>query len=250
MVRFGFQSQTKKIVRYFLESLIGRNFLGLRSPRWIDDFDVSRCQVCHSRFRANFISTSRHHCRSCGRCICGKCSTEKLTLEYCLSQGEVRVCDECFDEFNNRPRKLTLTTRRIDKTILFGDFLSTKTGNIVWIALEEDHQLHVYGARLDQVEDYIISLVACRKLTFHSFIRTFTFEDRDRIYQFTIEPSHRIELPNNDELRDRWKTSFDRLSFSVNLWFEAIQLAKSKCLPGWYLQKRISSDSGVSFSSN
>jgi hypothetical protein len=34
--------------------------------------------------------------------------------------------------------------------------------------------------------------------------------------------------------------------FYTNLWFEAMQLARSTTLPDWYIRKRDSADSGVS----
>jgi hypothetical protein len=42
------------------------------------------------------------------------------------------------------------------------------------------------------------------------------------------------------------KNSDTKLIFYTNLWFEAIQLARSTTLPNWYIRKRDSADSGVS----
>ena len=47
---------------------------------------------------------------------------------------------------------------KIDQTILFGDFRPVNSGTIIWIALQEDYQLHIYGAKLDQAEEYAIRL--------------------------------------------------------------------------------------------
>jgi hypothetical protein len=42
------------------------------------------------------------------------------------------------------------------------------------------------------------------------------------------------------------KNSDTKLIFYTNLWFEAIQLARSTTLPNWYIRKRDSADSGIS----
>lgn len=50
--------------------------LGFRAPPWINDTDVTRCQNCHNRFPSALILSRRHHCRSCGHCVCGSCSSK------------------------------------------------------------------------------------------------------------------------------------------------------------------------------
>jgi len=47
-------------------------------------------------------------------------------------------------------------------------------------------------------------------------------------------------------LMKKMKTSDTKLMFYANLWFEAMQLARSTTLPDWYQRKRDSADSGVS----
>lgn len=51
------------------------------------------CQLCFSEFSLTF---RRHHCRACGKVVCGACSDNKAPLPY-LKFEAARVCDECFD---------------------------------------------------------------------------------------------------------------------------------------------------------
>ena len=139
-----------------------------------------------------------------------------------------------------------MITRKPDQTILFGNFFSHTTESTVWISLEEDYQLHIYGAELDQVQDYVIPLFKCQKLIFFYRTRTIVCHEDNKIDQFSIESSHRLKFSKNDDVYRRWKESKEKLSFCAQLWFEAIELAKKKSFPDWYIAKRTSADSGVS----
>ncbi len=225
--------------------------LGIRAPAWVNDVDVTRCQNCNNRFRTATISARRHHCRSCGRCICGSCSTKKLTLEYCQNLGEMRVCDTCYTHFTGTVLSKNVSiwpkpTREVDETILFGDFRTINSGVLIWIALQEDYQLHIYGGKLDQAEEYAIKLPDLIDIQLETETRTFTLRETTKTHIFTIDSSHQIIYEKTDLLDEKMKSSDTKLIFYTNLWFEAMQLARSTTLPDWYIRKRDSADSGVS----
>jgi hypothetical protein len=59
---------------------------------WISDHKVKACMM--QDCAANFTMTNRrHHCRNCGKCVCGKCSKEKAILNQ---EKPERVCIMCF----------------------------------------------------------------------------------------------------------------------------------------------------------
>ena len=69
---------------------------------WEPDDEAFECRVCESDF-----STTRrkHHCRQCGRVVCGSCSEqEKKVAGY---DGPQRVCSECY----SKPETQTLGDR-------------------------------------------------------------------------------------------------------------------------------------------
>ncbi|UJR15044.1 hypothetical protein I4U23_002017 [Adineta vaga] len=229
----------------------GQQQLGLRAPAWVNDIDVTRCQNCNNRFPQTLLSSRRHHCRSCGRCICGSCSTKKLLLEYCKNEGEVRVCDTCYTHFTGTILSKNTSiwpklTRDIDETVLFGDFRTNNSGTVIWIALQEDYQLHVYGAKLDQAEDYAIRLPDLLELQLDNETRTFTLRETTKTHTFSLEVNHQITYQKSDALNENLKNSANKTTFYTDLWFAAMQLARSTTLPTWYIRKRDSSDSGVS----
>ena len=45
---------------------------------WIPDNEVSECQTCMKSF--SFL-VRKHHCRLCGRVVCGECSKYRMVLE-------------------------------------------------------------------------------------------------------------------------------------------------------------------------
>ena len=65
--------------------------LGKKAPAWVRDEAVSMCMLCDvlfTKFRR------RHHCRACGRVVCGNCSSLKAALEYKNGKLE-KVCEVC-----------------------------------------------------------------------------------------------------------------------------------------------------------
>lgn len=74
-------------------SLLDKDFvLGTKAPLWVPDARVTMCMLCLAEFS---ITWRRHHCRACGRIICGNCSENKAPLRY-LKYMPARVCDDCF----------------------------------------------------------------------------------------------------------------------------------------------------------
>ena len=60
---------------------------------WMADKDASHCVICAKQFGR--IKNRRHHCRHCGRLVCGMCSSRKHVLRS--GEESKRVCDDCFD---------------------------------------------------------------------------------------------------------------------------------------------------------
>jgi hypothetical protein len=77
-------------------------------PSWQEDDKAKECSICHTKFSLFF---RRHHCRKCGRVVCGNCSSSKstyLSTTYVVSPPSQiflesphvphRTCDECMME--------------------------------------------------------------------------------------------------------------------------------------------------------
>ncbi|KAI5745202.1 hypothetical protein M8J76_009166 [Diaphorina citri] len=78
--------------RSLTQSSIPELNLGKVAPLWIPDSRVSMCQRCTSVFTVTF---RRHHCRACGKVVCGPCSDYLAPLEYKKFRN-FRVCEECY----------------------------------------------------------------------------------------------------------------------------------------------------------
>ena len=65
--------------------------LGKKAPAWVRDEEVSMCMLCDVMFTK---FRRRHHCRACGRVVCGHCSSFKAALEYKNGKLE-KVCEVC-----------------------------------------------------------------------------------------------------------------------------------------------------------
>ncbi|CAH6843691.1 zinc finger FYVE domain-containing protein 26 isoform X1 [Phodopus roborovskii] len=65
--------------------------------QWVPDERECTCMVCcRERFT---MFNRRHHCRRCGRLVCGSCSTKKMEVEGCR-ENPTRVCDQCYSYYN------------------------------------------------------------------------------------------------------------------------------------------------------
>ena len=55
------------------------------ATEWARDAEADTCSVCSTAFTA---INRRHHCRPCGKLVCGGCSSHRLAA--------ARACDPCF----------------------------------------------------------------------------------------------------------------------------------------------------------
>eukprot|EP01099_Mayorella_cantabrigiensis_P000132 TRINITY_DN1057_c0_g2_i1.p1 TRINITY_DN1057_c0_g2~~TRINITY_DN1057_c0_g2_i1.p1 ORF type:complete len:314 (-),score=70.20 TRINITY_DN1057_c0_g2_i1:139-1038(-) len=64
-------------------------------PKWQSDAESPNCGKCGKEFTFFF---RRHHCRGCGKVMCGDCTAKKCKLPDSFGyHGEERVCESCFE---------------------------------------------------------------------------------------------------------------------------------------------------------
>ena len=161
----------------------------------------------------------------------------------------MRICDICYLDLTGINKNFVLSakiTRNPDKTILFGDFRYVSSKSIVWIELQEDYCLHVYGAKLDQLEDFSIDLTELTEILLIRETRTFVLKRENEAHTFSMELNHQITYPKNDYIDENIKNTTTKFEFYLNLWYETMTSARLKILPSWYSRKRDSADSGIS----
>eukprot|EP00020_Sapocribrum_chincoteaguense_P001936 CAMPEP_0170743500 /NCGR_PEP_ID=MMETSP0437-20130122/7297_1 /TAXON_ID=0 /ORGANISM="Sexangularia sp." /LENGTH=664 /DNA_ID=CAMNT_0011082165 /DNA_START=35 /DNA_END=2029 /DNA_ORIENTATION=+ len=65
----------------------------MTAPLWVADDSAVGCQRCARPFN---VIVRRHHCRACGRVVCGRCSAGRARLTFLTeTDAAVRVCDDC-----------------------------------------------------------------------------------------------------------------------------------------------------------
>ncbi|XP_061858573.1 lateral signaling target protein 2 homolog isoform X2 [Colius striatus] len=62
-------------------------------PEWVPDSTCSQCSACRSPFT---LLRRRHHCRSCGKIFCARCSPHAAALPHYGHPKPVRVCTHCY----------------------------------------------------------------------------------------------------------------------------------------------------------
>lgn len=69
---------------------------------WNPDETTMHCMLCKSKFT---MLNRKHHCRSCGRVICGSCGKFKRVLQNIAEKPE-RICVNCNDEIRLKESKM------------------------------------------------------------------------------------------------------------------------------------------------
>jgi hypothetical protein len=69
------------------------------APVWIPDDQVQNCMECSAKF--SFVHR-RHHCRSCGDCICKDCFRHKIAIPG-LGRAPQGVCTKCYTRIKEMP---------------------------------------------------------------------------------------------------------------------------------------------------
>lgn len=110
-------------------------------PEWQDDSDVTGCFLCHSQYT---FFNRRHHCRKCGRVVCGSCSEQLVryfpntyvvnsdnTLGTLNSYEFYRTCDECADEINMIRRALFGSPGDSSSLVVGGSELASQNSSLI-----------------------------------------------------------------------------------------------------------------------
>ncbi|XP_075712689.1 lateral signaling target protein 2 homolog isoform X2 [Rhinoderma darwinii] len=62
-------------------------------PQWVPDSASTQCMSCCAPFT---LLRRRHHCRSCGKIFCSRCSGYTASLPHVHNTQPVRVCSHCY----------------------------------------------------------------------------------------------------------------------------------------------------------
>uniref|UniRef100_A0AAY4ARZ0 Lateral signaling target protein 2 homolog n=1 Tax=Denticeps clupeoides TaxID=299321 RepID=A0AAY4ARZ0_9TELE len=62
-------------------------------PEWVPDEACSSCVACKAPFT---VIRRKHHCRSCGKIFCSRCSSHSAPLPRYGQMKPVRVCTHCY----------------------------------------------------------------------------------------------------------------------------------------------------------
>ncbi|XP_044136734.1 lateral signaling target protein 2 homolog [Bufo gargarizans] len=83
----------------------------IEPPEWVPDSASTQCMSCYAPFT---LLRRRHHCRSCGKIFCSRCSGYTTSLPHVPNTQPVRVCSHCYhvhcSSQNRQKKKIEITT--------------------------------------------------------------------------------------------------------------------------------------------
>jgi len=102
---------------------------GAPEVEWVRDTDAKSCMCCGEAFKR--FRGGKHHCRHCGRVVCGDCSPPELNLV--LSEGEKpqRVCVDCNKMLTRKERERANLQYKIQKELDLIEETSLVSSNIL-----------------------------------------------------------------------------------------------------------------------
>ena len=81
------------------------------------------------------LGLRQHHCRHCGRALCGRCTTQRIPIPSMGFEFEVRVCSPCHIQLESRGlayfRAIIVHGMLIDVFIIIYSFIQTNFISIV-----------------------------------------------------------------------------------------------------------------------
>ncbi|KAL7991237.1 hypothetical protein Chor_015493 [Crotalus horridus] len=101
------------------------------TPEWLES---DSCQKCDQPFFWNFkqmwdskkIGLRQHHCRKCGKAVCGKCSSKRSSIPLMGFEFEVRICDACYETITDEERAPTATFHYSKHNVVHVHFDATR----------------------------------------------------------------------------------------------------------------------------
>lgn len=71
------------------------------APIWQPDSTANNCTICNCEFS---LLNRRHHCRMCGKLVCGNCSPHRVVLPN-IDTSKQRICVQCFEAINEKQKQ-------------------------------------------------------------------------------------------------------------------------------------------------
>jgi len=209
----------------FNAELVSESELGVRAPRWIKDHEVSMCMGCSKNFSK--ITRRRHHCRSCGRVICGECSEHKISLQYEPTKPQ-RVCFKCYEILVGRDKLdadkkgvLEVQADEVTGNSLLADYIlycegeKKKNFSKMWCVLSPDLVIYIFAAHQDikahstiPLPGYIVKEVHINE---HKF--TFKLSQAKKVMYFSLKEKVQMK---------RWMFAISQASKGFDLTREAV----------------------------
>ncbi|KAG2779196.1 hypothetical protein PC116_g2652 [Phytophthora cactorum] len=135
----------EKVDRKVLRQLCGKIAY---PPVWVPNMERKGCMICLRNFSRLGVGVRRHHCRHCGRLICGRCSHVSVESEAFPSSFIGHIDRNASDERSNLKRVCKTCSSVFDERAKQGKE-SSPGGNQKWSDAFMDR---VVGCSWDEIE--------------------------------------------------------------------------------------------------
>eukprot|EP01084_Bolivina_argentea_P242061 406196_1 len=129
----------------------------INRKQWQSDSDSPNCNVCQIRIIASILRSNKHHCRYCGKVVCGSCSINTSNTTHVLAIDiKHRICDLCHAKKKELKASMIKLSSHVPESVLrhSSDPIQISSNLYMFIPASykyrSDHAMYFYNAINDK----------------------------------------------------------------------------------------------------
>eukprot|EP01084_Bolivina_argentea_P242057 406177_1 len=126
----------------------------INRKQWQSDSDSPNCNVCQIRIIASILRSNKHHCRYCGKVVCGSCSINTSNTTHVLAIDiKHRICDLCHAKKKELKESMIKLSSHIPESVLqdSSDPIQISPNVHMFVSsYRSDHAMYCYDAINDK----------------------------------------------------------------------------------------------------
>ncbi|KAG6971676.1 hypothetical protein JG687_00001913 [Phytophthora cactorum] len=189
----------EKVDRKVLRQLCGKIAY---PPVWVPNMERKGCMICLRNFSRLGVGVRRHHCRHCGRLICGRCSHVSVESEAFPSSFIGHIDRNASDERSNLKRVCKTCSSVFDERAKQGKE-SSPGGNQKWSDAFMDRRWSTWNPFIMRCCQMVMGPAGTGKSTYCNNMHEFCAASGRMTYVVNLDPAaDHFDYPVAFDIRD------------------------------------------------